>query len=211
LKENGYSFESVSDESVFDSIVSLNGYSFVDLILGEEKETNWLRPYADSLWGTKFKTFPKKFQSQIKNYLEDGGNLFVSGAYIGSVLFEKKDSIDIKFAKEVLHYKLDSDHAVKTGGVISVRNNTFFNDVSFSFNTNFDKKLYKVEAPDAIGSINGSENLLRYSENFYSAGVGYKKEYGVIAFGFPFESIIDSSERIKLMKLITDYLQIERK
>ena len=174
LKENGYSFESVSDESVFDSIVSLNGYSFVDLILGEEKETNWLRPYADSLWGTKFKTFPKEFQSEIKNYLEDGGNLFVSGAYIGSDLFSKKDSVDIKFAEEVLHYKLDSDHAVKTGGVISVRNNLFFNDVSFLFNTNFDKKLYKVEAPDAIGSINGSENLIRYSENFYSAGVGYK-------------------------------------
>lgn len=209
LKENGYSFVSVSDESVFDTKVNLAEYSFVDLILGEEKETHWIRPYADSLWGTRFKTFPKIFQEQIKKYLEDGGNLFISGAYIGSDLFLNKDSTDIKFAEEVLHYKLASDHAVRSGNVISARNIPFFNDVSVTFNTNFDEKFYKVEAADAIGSINGSETLLRYYENFYSAGVGYKKEYGVIAFGFPFESIIDSSERKKLMKLITDYLQIE--
>ncbi|VAX24705.1 hypothetical protein MNBD_IGNAVI01-970, partial [hydrothermal vent metagenome] len=101
--------------------------------------------------------------------------------------------------------------AVRSGNVISVRDIPSFNDLSIIFNTKFDKKLYKVEAPDAIGSKNGSETLLRYSENFYSAGVGYKKEYGVIAFGFPFETIIDPAERIKLMKSITEYLQIDRK
>lgn len=195
---------------MFDSKVNLAEYNFIDLILGEEKETHWIRPYADSLWGTRFKTFPNRFQEQIKKYLEAGGNLFVSGAYIGSDLYLNKDSTDIKFAEEVLHYKLDSDHAVKSGAVISARNIPFFNNVSVTFNTKFNEKLYKVEAPDAIGSVNGSETLLRYYENFYSAGVGYKKEYGVIAFGFPFESIIDSSERTKLMKLVTEYLQIER-
>ena len=210
LKENGYSFVSVSDEAVFDSSVNLGRYKFVDLILGEEKETHWLRQYADSLWGTRFKTFPTVFQNEIRNYLDGGGNLFVSGAYIGSDLYLQKDSSDIKFAEEVLHYKLASDHAVRNGNVISVRNIPLFNDISLYFNTEFDEKLYKVEAPDAIGSKNGSEVLLRYSENFYSAGVGYKKEYGVIAFGFPFETIVDFAERVKLMKSITEYLQIDR-
>ena len=207
LKENGFSFESVSDESVFDSAINLKNYSLVDLILGEEKETHWQREFADSLWGTKYKIFPKVFQKQISNYLDGGGNLFLSGAYIASDLFQKKDSSDIKFSEDVLRYKLDSDHAVKRGRVVSVNKK---NQFTLEFNTSFNENIYKVEAPDAIGSINGSETLFRYAENYYSAGTGYKNEYGVVALGFPFESIVDISERIKLMKMITDYLQIER-
>ncbi|MEN8193043.1 MAG: xanthan lyase [Bacteroidota bacterium] len=211
LKENGYSFVSVSDESVFDSIVNLKKYSFVDLILGEEKETHWQRSFADSLWGTRFKTFPNNFKDKIKSYLESGGNLFVSGAYIGSDLFHDNDEDDIIFAEEILHYKLDSDHAVKTGGVVSVRNNPHFKDVDLSFNTAFDRDIYKVEAPDAIGPNNGSETILRYTENYFSAGIGYKKEYGVIAMGFPFESIQSDSAKTNLMNQITNYLQVNRK
>lgn len=210
LKANSYSFCSSSDESICDSDYVMDKYSFVDIILGEEKETHWQRQYGDSLWGTRFKAFPKAFQIQIENYLNSGGNLFVSGAYIGSDLYRKKDSLDIAFAENILHYKFDSDHAVKSGGVVSVRNNLHFSEVSISFNTGFNEHIYKVEAPDALGPVNGSETILRYSENYYSAGVGYKSEYGVVAVGFPFESIISLDERILLMKKITEYLQIDR-
>lgn len=210
LKANGYSFSSTSDESIYDSNYVMNKFSFVDIILGEEKETHWQKEYGDSLLGTRFTAFPKAFQNRIEDYLDSGGNLFVSGAYIGSDLYRKRDSLDIAFAENILRYKFDSDHAVKSGGVISVRNNVHFSDVSLSFNTDFNEHIYKVEAPDAIGSANGSETILRYSENYYSAGVGYKSEYGVIAIGFPFESIVSLDERILLMKKITEYLQINR-
>ncbi len=64
-----------------------------------------------------FKVFPTRMKTVIQSYLENGGNLFVSGAYIGSDMFlgKTKDSDDYKFCTEILKYKLASDHAVITG------------------------------------------------------------------------------------------------
>ena len=47
--------------------------------------------------------FPKTFQDAIESYLNSGGNLFISGAYIGSDLYSKRDSLDIGFAENILH------------------------------------------------------------------------------------------------------------
>ncbi|MCX7871549.1 MAG: hypothetical protein N2485_08325, partial [bacterium] len=70
----------------------------------------------------------------------------------------------------------------------------------------FDEKIYKVEAPDEIGSINGSEVLMRFSENEFSTMIGYKKDYGVIALTVPFETISSDNERFRLLKLVLNYL-----
>ena len=65
----------------------------------EQKETHWPKPKGDSINGIRFKTFPRKFQKVISEYLKSGGNIFISGAYIGTDLFSTPaDSNDIKFA-----------------------------------------------------------------------------------------------------------------
>lgn len=207
----GLSFVSASDEAVEDSIVILNNYKFVDLIYGEEKETSWQTPFADSVNGTRFKVFPVKMKKAITDYLTNGGNIFVSGAYLGSDMFigMRRDSTDIKFATDVLKYRIASDHAVVTNGVDVDNNIIPLSFKQFKFNNEYNKEMYRVEAPDGIDNINGSETFLRYSENSFSAGVAYKADYGSVVLGFPFETIISKETRNEFMSSILKYFNIK--
>jgi hypothetical protein len=205
IKENGFSFCSASDESVMNGDVEIKNYKMVGIILGEEKKTPAPK-YKDKI---EFEVFPDLLKQKITDYLTSGGKLFLSGSYIGTDLYSDKDSTQIKFANDVLKFKLKTGHAVKTGGVFSV-NSGFFNRTSdFSFNTEFSDKIYKVEAPDEIGAVKGSEVLLSYAENEFSAAVGYKGNYGVVSFGFPFETIIGEQQRTLIMKSVLNYLEVK--
>ena len=185
----------------------MNKYNFVDLILGEEKSTHWQRKYFDSIKGMRFRTFPPKLLEKIKSYCSSGRNLFISGAYVGSDLFFSMDSNKIKFAEKFLKYDWDSDHASKTGKVHS-SNLAFLPGINFAFNVELNDSIYAVEAPDAIIPTDESENILRYSENEFSAGVAFKKNYGVVVFGFPFETILSREKREQIMKAILQYFRL---
>ena len=202
----GYSFVSSSDEAVWDGNINLSKYKLADIILGEEKETPWQKPFADSVNGKQFKTFPKKFQNKIKSYTAAGGNIFISGAYAGTDLFTKKDSLDMQFAKDVLKFTLDSDHASLTGK-LEISDSNFLNSNSdFQFNTELNDSIYAVEAPDAILPVKDGKTFLRYSENKFSAGTIYKNNYGSVVLGFPFETILGESARNNLMQSILSNL-----
>jgi len=206
--ELGYSFVSSSDEAVESENIALSNYSFVDLVLGEEKETSWIKPFTDSLYGKQFKTFNHELQNQLRSYLKDGGNLFVSGSYIASDLYiKRKDDNEKDFANNILKYKLDSDHAVKNGIVISADKEFFPNETPIVFYTELNDKFYNAEAPDAIGPVKGSKTLMRYSENLYSAVVGYKDKSGVVACGFPFETIKSGIDKKLFLNAVLKYLK----
>jgi hypothetical protein len=207
IKENGYSFVSCSDEAVWDNLVDISKYKLVDLILGEEKETHWQKPAADSINGTQFKAIPGKFQNVIEHYLKSGGNIFISGAYIGTDLFSNPspDSADIKFAQNILKINWGNGYADKSGEVYPIQSAFSTDSLLINYNTDLNDSIYAVEAPDAIKPFKGSKTILRYSENNFSAGVGYKKDYGVIVLGFPFETILGKRDRQILMNLIMTY------
>jgi hypothetical protein len=205
IKENGFSFCSASDESVINGEIDLTKYKLIDFIFGEEKKTSAPK-YKDKI---DFEVFPLALREKISNYLLTGGNLFLSGAYLGTDLYFNPDSSGIRFANDVLNFKLKTGHAVKTGNVFSV-NNTFLPiKNTFEFNTTFNDSIYKVEAPDELGEVNGSEILLRYSENNFSAAIGFKDKYGVVSFGFPFETILGEKQRTLIMKSVLNYLDIK--
>ncbi len=208
LRAHGFSFTSVSDEAVSDSLVSISDYPFVDLILGKEKETHWPKPFADSLRGVPFRAFPISLQRQLAAYLDQGGKLFVSGAYVGSELFRKGDSTDIAFAQNLLRFSWATSHASRTGLVRSTRDSFFPRADTVRFNTTVDESFYLVESPDAIVPANGSVQLMRYVENEFGAAVGYRKEYGVVTFGFPFESILQTGQRTVLMGAVLRFLDV---
>ncbi len=207
IKAAGYSFVSVSDEAVYDGFVDINKYKVIDIILGEEKQTPWQKSAADSVNGIPFKTFNSKFQSQLAAFTKYGGNLFVSGAYVGTDLFNWKelDSADVKFAQDILKLKLETNYAARTGEVFSV-DSSIFKLHKFDFNTELNKYFYAVEAPDALSAINGSRIVLRYNENKFSAAVAYDGNYKSIVFGFPFETIKNQDTRNLLMKNILSFL-----
>jgi len=204
--ENGYGFESASAMSVENGEIDLRKYSLIDLILGEQKKTERLRVKEDTS-GVEFKTMPAKLQKEIKYFLEGGGNIFVSGAYVGSDLFKTApiDSADIKFAENVLKYRLDTDHGSSEGNVYSADSAFMTKFKGFEFNTKLNDKIYAVENPDAIGAIDSSNVILRYGENEFPAGIGYKAKYGVIVMGFPFETILGEQTRTEVMKSVLSY------
>jgi len=201
IKELGKSFVSVSDEAIEDGDININDYKYVDLILGEEKKSR--RPKdADKI---EFQAFPDAMQKRISSYCKSGGNLFISGAYVGTDIFQTApiDSMDIKFARETLKYFHRTNHAIVNGDVI-VSHPTFGSTISgFKFNTSYNPKIYTVEAPDAIEPADSlAHTIFRYKENNMSAAVAYDGDYKVIVFGFPFETILDSESRIQTIKAI---------
>ncbi len=205
FRENGFSFCSVSDESIINGEVDLSKYKMVDFIFGEEKKTS-LPKYKDKV---DFEVFPTLMRDLISSYLFGGGKIFLSGAYIGTDLYSNPDSSGIRFANNILKFKLKTGHAVKTGNVFSVSNTFLPIKNTFEFNTTFNDSIYKVEAPDELGEINGSEVLLRYSENNFSSAVGYQDQYRVVVFGFPFETILGEKQRTLVMKSVLNYLEVK--
>ena len=83
FKNNGYSFSSAANDAVIQGIVSLQHYSIVDYILGEES--------------TADETFNNTEQELIKSFLKTGGKLFISGAEIAWDLDYKGSSADKDF------------------------------------------------------------------------------------------------------------------
>lgn len=206
ILKSGLSFCSASSSSVMNGGVDLGRYSFVNLILGEQKKTPMPKYYNQY----EFETFPPLLQNKIRDYLNRGGKLMVSGTYIASDLYTTDDdSISIRFANDVLKITLRSGHAVKSGNVYSIQNEFFPSDKTIDFNTAFGKLIYKVEAPDAIAGINGGEIMMRYSENNFSAVVGYYDKYGVVSFGFPFETLLEEKSRDEIMKAVLNYLKLK--
>lgn len=208
LANAGYSFVSASDECLEEKLININKYEFIDFIFGNERETKWQKKYGDKINGSKFIIFTKPMQEVITNYLYNGGNVLISGSYIGSELFNKKDSNDINFATKVLNIKYGSSYASGDGKVIPF-NNEFKNLKQIKFNTEYNDKFYLVHSPEELLPTEESKTILIYSENQFSAAVGYRAKYGVVCLGFPFETIINSDERNDLMKNILSFLKIK--
>lgn len=202
----GYSFVSCSDESLIDNNISLDSYKIIDLIYGEEKSTDYPKPKEIK----RFEVIPTEMQNKITEYLNSGGNMFISGSYIASDLYTQDiDSVNIKFALYTLKLKLRTQFAAKTGKV-SVVDTSFTNSLyNFTFNTTYDTTIYAAEAPNGIEPADkvSSKTFIRYKENNISAGIIYDGNYKIVAIGFPFETILKSEVRDRFMKNIIQYLQ----
>ena len=200
----GYSFDSASDEAVSDAVIDLENYKFMDIIYGEQKATPWPKEFKKP----RFRVFPKEFMTVVKDFTSKGGNVFVSGAYIGTDLLD--DTSKVNFASKVLKYRWMTDRAVNEGKVHSTNNALFGKNDSYEFVTGFDPQIYGSENPDAIVPANnsGALTVLRYSQNNVSAGVAYSGEdYKSFVLGFPFECIKSEEERNALMKVILEFFK----
>ncbi|MCD6205407.1 MAG: xanthan lyase [Candidatus Marinimicrobia bacterium] len=202
----GRSFCSASDEAIIDGDVDLKKYRIVDLIMGEEKLTPGPKPFLHP----EFAVYPVGLQQKLTDYCKDGGNLFVSGAYIATdpCVYVRDDSTSIRFIRNVLGYQWRTNHAVVTGPVYSVDSSFMNFGDSFEFNTKLNPYIYAVESPDALEPADSlGVTILRYGENNTSAGVAYDNGYRVISFGFPFETILNPADRNNVMQAVLDYLE----
>ncbi|MBQ1672501.1 MAG: xanthan lyase [Bacteroidales bacterium] len=203
----GCNFVSASRGAVENHRIAMNHYTLADLICGEQLTTQIGRRGASEL---RYAVFPKGLREQIEDFTRVGGNILVSGAYVGSDLWEPVFDFELtdsrkadyfepaqKFAQEVLHYRWMTNNAAVTGEVKGVQNPLGIPYKSrFIFNTELNDKLYCVESPDGLNPEGqGAYTIFRYAENNISAGVAYQGDYKTVILGFPVETL-DTQEQV---------------
>jgi len=197
----GFAVSSCSAEAVQDSLVDLQAYTLVDLILGEQRRTPRVRASLDTLFGIRFAAFPERLREELREFTETSKLLFVSGSYVGSDLYSTlpDDSSGMRFAREVLKCTWVTGHASSTGAVVPAAPPFTENKVPVSFCVDLNDRLYPVESPDALAAVKGGSILLRYAENLFGAAVGHRGTANVVVMGFPFESITTQTARDAIM------------
>lgn len=178
-----YSFVSCSDEAVENGTVTLEDYPVVDYILGMEKE--------DPVHKVYYKTFSSAMQRIITSYCQSGGNLFVSGAYVGSDMSGTQGNRE--FTEKILKYGYQSSMTDKSSNRINGLGRTITiprvpNETS-----------YAVPAPDCIVPVDTAFPVFTYVPGNQSAGIAYKGNYRTFVLGFPFESIQSKADRATIM------------
>jgi hypothetical protein len=177
-----HSFVSCSDEAIENGFVSMNEYPIVDLIMGAEKEA-----------------FSTPLRQAITNYTRQGGNLLLSGSYIGS---EMNSPTEMEFTENVLKYTHGGSMRGITTGNVSGANELF------SFPTQINERTYAVHAPDCILPTGGAYSTFVYTPGNYGAGIAYKgTDYRTFILGFPLESINGVKERGSIMKAILGFFR----
>ena len=179
-----YSFVSCSDEAVENGIVTLEDYPIVDYILGLEKEDPATKAY--------YKTFSSPMQRLITSYCQSGGNLFVSGAYVGSDMSGTQGNRE--FTEKVLKYGYQNSLTDKTSGQI----NGLGRSIAIPRLPN--ENSYAVTAPDCIVPVAPAFPVFTYARGNQPAGIAYKgADYRTFVLGFPFESIQSETDRASIM------------
>ncbi|WP_302613614.1 xanthan lyase, partial [uncultured Bacteroides sp.] len=178
-----YSFVSCSDEAVENGLVMLEDYPIVDYILGLEKESPANKVY--------YKTFSSAMQRNITGYCRSGGNLFVSGAYVGSDMSGTQGNRE--FTETILKYGYQSSLTDKASNRINGLGRT----VTIPRVPN--ENSYAVPATDCIVPVDTAFPVFTYAPGNQSAGIAYKGSYRTFVLGFPFESIQSETDRATIM------------
>ncbi len=202
--ENELSFNSASNEAIYTEIIPLQDYEMVNWFLGNESIAN--------------QTFSTSEQTLVKSFLENGGNLFVSGSEIGYDLVQNGTTASKSFYNNYLKATYIKDAAGGQGGVYSaapVDESIFAGLDPFSFD-NGTYGTFNVAWPDGILPFGSSKLSLEF-ENFNplingGAGIEYKGLFGnssvegkVLYLSIPFETIYPDEARSLLMQRIITF------
>lgn len=203
LIKNSYSFSSCSNQAVFNNKISLNDYSIVIWIVGN-KSTETLNQIE---------------QGKIKSFLDNGGKLLISGSDIGWDLGQKwSNAPDTSFYRNYLKANCISnapenyyDRYYSASGI----SNTYFSGLSLFNFDNGTHGTYNVGNPDAIKSINGSTEILKYINvplDSGAAGISFTGNFAdgtkpghLVYLAIPFETIYPDTDRIQFMSKILGY------
>ena len=206
----GYPFYSCSNES-FESDSTYRHQAWtVDLICGKQMTTT-----VGSGMQQKYTVFSSEMQDAIRSFTSAGGNILVSGANIGTDIWDSIYPVQIdstfrensiKFATDVLGYKWMGNFASRRAEIRGVRNN-IANYGNYSYYNEPNSLSYSVESPDGlVPSSHKGKTVLRYADTGISAGVCHDgKGYRTACFGFPVEALKDSKKIDEIITITLEY------
>lgn len=188
----GYSFVSSSSKAVEYGLVSLIHYDIVDYILGLQKEDR-NNPTSNIF----YKTFSSPMQRVLTAYCQSGGNVLVSGSYIGSDMNDSQGNRS--FTSDILKYSF--------GGNLNIPNAmTSINGLgrNFTIPGQPNEEAYPVVNPDILQPVGTAFPVMLYNGS-QCAATAYQGNYRTFAMGFPFESIRQETDRNAIMASILHF------
>ena len=186
LQQAGISYVSCSAESTG----SMQGCDIALLIMGKQRATD-NAPY-----------WPDNLRNALKEFIQGGGKLLMSGSYPASGLKNKEEK---KFAEQVLHYRLHSTHASHNGHVHFMPPMQVWPIIpAFTFATTPNPQTIACEAPDGIDPTAGAARIARYEDSGVCAGVAYGKQILILPFMLESAGSHDSLLQTCLNYLLSD-------
>ena len=187
ILQAGYAFESCASEA-FDG--RSNAFA-IDLICGKQLTTPVGR---GGQFPNRYAVFPAALQEALRQFTAKGGNILLSGSYIGtdawdrvypSVTKEPESTRD--FVKSVLGYRWVTNFGDISGTARPLPGSGL---PAISYNREWSSQVYKVDNADGIAPASAKTRaLLRYNGTDIPAATLYTaKGYRVAAFGFPLET-----------------------
>lgn len=192
-----YSFVSCSDETVESGRIPLEAYDIVDYILGLEKEDRQSNPASNAY----YKTFSSAMQRALTAYCQSGGNLLVSGSYLGSDMNGSQG--DREFTQNILKYAYESITDNRSGNINGLGR-------TFSIPRLPNEYAYPVTAPECILPTGTAFPVLTYTAGNQSAAIAYQGNYRTFVMGFPLESIEQETDRNAVMASILQFFQAKK-
>ena len=189
MSANRYNIVSCSKHALGRNITNIDKYDCIDLILGLEKDDGYsLRQY---------KTFTPELQEILAEYTGRGGNLLVSGAYIGS---DMRSDDERNFLKRVLRVKYNGAEALADNGTLTGMG------TSCQIYTQPNEFHYAATSVDMI-SPTGKAFCAMTDYMGRSVCVAYDgNDCRTFTLGFPFECITSEKKQAVMMKGILNFL-----
>ena len=186
ILRSGFAVESCS----VDAFDGLTGAFAADIICGKQLTTRIGRGAVPD----RYTVFTDSLQTALRRFTSAGGNVIISGAYIGTDAWdsvfqgvEKGPESTRAFIKEVLGYEWVTNYGDATGKVMPARGSGL---PAATYNKEWSPVIYRVDNADGIKPATGkSKILLRYQGTLIPAATWYDAPtYRVAAFGFPLET-----------------------
>ncbi len=180
--------DTAQNESIIAGDILLGDYDTVVWILGNEST-------ADD-------TFNTTEQTLVTNFINGGGDLFVSGAEIGWDLEASGNG------QSFFNNTLRGDYVSDDAGTYNVAGvgGSIFDGLSFGFDDG--TIFYDAQFPDVINPTAGATSALSYVGGTGGSAAIQKKgstDGDVVMFGFPFEIITDASDREDVMAAVLTF------
>lgn len=201
----GYSFSSASRRAVESGRIALKEYAVVDVVMGKQRTTQIGR----GAMGYNYQTFGEALKRELRNYTSQGGAIMLSGSYMLTDLWESPLATedDKAFARDVLRVNFGGNMATRRGEVVATPSKFSKKDLSLTFNTELCEDIYCVESPEVVRPTGKQAyTALRYRSNGQSAAVAAEGKHRSFVMGFPYETILDETERNIVMERILKFL-----
>ena len=214
ILDAGFAFYSCSNERFeTDSLIGSHAWT-VDLICGKQVTT----PKNGVI---KYTVFTEQMQNAILRQTKAGVNFIVSGAYIGTDIWDsiypiedvrikgEKQKQSAEFATKVLGYKFVTNQASRKGAIKPVANRAIDGLNTVEIVREMNPEIYCIESPDGIAPASKSGHIIyRYSDSEIPAAVAHEGSgYKCVSLGFPIETVKGENSINTLIQTILEYFK----